>query len=707
MQSDTFTKSSAPAALFPFDRYLDAQNEVLRCAAFRALVACRDDTPDAVRAALLTALLDEDPDIRTDAMELLAPMAQPKDAEALRRSLQGDPVREVKLAAINGLALLQDTASVPLLRSLAVSRSEDQVTWEDDGADWEDWLDIQTSAIRALGELKAEDAIDDLVVALFDEFGQSVDVTVYQALVQIGEVGIAALIEIFNQSSGVARRRAAAAMTQAGAADLEMHKEALLAADDTQLRILALRALASDDPRCVDLALHDPDAEVRIAALRSASTKAPELAVECLADNDETVKAAAIECLRAPLNPDLEEALIYNMLMWLERAKPTLAITVIEQLPKHAPHLALRPILDVLDDPDRELEIRVAAAKALGVAELETPLSMIAKRLDNPARQVRTTLITVLRTLAKRDQAAVILAAQAIEGDLLLAEQPAQDVSPDMDTPDAGTPKEGSGPRKIWITPDGDIVERNEDEDPTGNSTLDAILADPAVTLPPEMAGDTPEESGAKRAKRRAVEGTEDIALSLCCDAMTIFGDFDSDEITQAIISRVEDPDERVKRTAWGALVGRDVSSDFLQTARQGFENTDAIIRLSAFQITSPTADTDTFAKALVDDDPLIRREAVLRLPVNAALDFIGDRNPTVREAAVTCIIQSGEAQLQHAATQQAILTERTDTIAQLVSSAPAAMAHVTARLKETDLSNRQALIILSAIATGGTTGSV
>ena len=163
---------NAVSAILPYCRN---ENEVLRSAAIRAL-ASQGAGDTRSRQALLSAILDEDPDVRTDAMHALANEALAKDASVFRTSLEGDPVREVKLAAIHALANLKDEPSVPFLRDLMLSRCEDRVAWEDELGDWEDWLDIQVACIQALGQIGATDMIEDMFDALNDEFGQTLDI---------------------------------------------------------------------------------------------------------------------------------------------------------------------------------------------------------------------------------------------------------------------------------------------------------------------------------------------------------------------------------------------------------------------------------------------------------------------------------------------------------------------------------------------------
>ena len=150
--------------------YLRAPEEPIRCAAARALGALGDEN---AAPALVHALLDPDPDVRADAMGALVRCARPEDAPAIRRSLEGDPVGDVKTAAVRTLARLRDDASTPLLRALARDRCESEVAWEE--GSWDDWLDVQVAAITALGDMGAEAAVDDLIRAREDEAAQELD----------------------------------------------------------------------------------------------------------------------------------------------------------------------------------------------------------------------------------------------------------------------------------------------------------------------------------------------------------------------------------------------------------------------------------------------------------------------------------------------------------------------------------------------------
>jgi HEAT repeat protein len=698
MQADTLVRETPFEALGAFGPYLASKNEVFRSAAIQAIANDRDLPTDDVRSALLGFLLDEDPDIRCDAMEALTHLARPEDAETIRRSLQGDPVREVKLAAIATLARLQDTNSVPLLRSLALSRSDDQVAWEDEISDWEEWLDVQTASIAALGALQAKEAVDDLITALFDTYGQSVDIPVFKALGQMGDHGVSVLLEIFKETKGAMRRNAASALLELAGDTLRPHLDRLLATDERQLRLLAVKILPKDDPRGAELARNDSDPEIRAEALRQFASITPGLAQACLSDSNEVVKAAAIKGLSAPFDPDFHQAFVDNMLVWLETAGAQLGCAIVEKLVDIAPNRALGPFVQVLKDRSRNLELRIAVAKGLCAPQLKAPLSIIAECLDNPARQVRVALLTGLKVHAAHDAKAIELACQAIDGVLQLSEPDPLPIVGE-NRPDAGTPKEGSGPSKIWITPDGDIVER-DDQTPElsqSRSTLDAILSDPQVAVVPKLAEDTPEETGSKRAKRRAVEGSDDLAGTLALDTLTLFADVDGTLLSEAIIRRTSDPDERMRRAAWTALAKRPVDEDCLEYAALAFKESDPVIRIAALRLLSAHGRVAQLADALSDEDALIRAEGVAALPAASAAGFLSDPASSVRTAAAESILGSGQESLIKAAIETAIDAEKGDTLRLLVST-KAARRIAVEHLSQSTTSNRGALITLRGL---------
>lgn len=686
--------------------YLGSENELLRSAAVRALPSVVDD-PRATRGALISALLDPDPDVRSDAMEALAKVAWPDDADTIRRSLAGDPVREVKLAAVAALARLNDRASVGLLRALVRSRSEDDVAWEDEGGDWEDWLDVQIAAIAALGEMGVTEAIDDLLAARADEFGQALDVQVFEALGRMGAAGVERLLAVVRTEGGLARQRAAAALARVSPETLAPHIDSLLANDDPQLRIVALNALPPADARTRERAIKDADPAVRLAALGRVAPLDPDMALRGLTDRAPAVQAAALGYLCPPLATELREALADNLQAWLETAAPVLMTAAARCLPVLAPERAGGPLLALIADSDRPLEARVAAVAALGSAAPAVGTETFVDLLANPAQQVRSAALVVLRERAQnRDPLAVDGIAEAIAGTLLSDVEQASAPQDDGNGPEVSVPKgEGAGARPIRITPEGDIVtlEPTAPAEDSGQSTLSSILSEKAPPEP-EMAEETPEESGVRRRRRRAVEGPEEIAEPLCCEAMQICADVGLPRLEAALLTKVQDSAVHLRRVAWQAMMrhsrAADAGPEARAAARRAFKDEDAVVRFAAFSVLARNEITpDLIAAAARDPDALLREAAVTELPPESALIHLDDDVLAVRRAAAGRVLAGGSPKMMSTAVARLVAAERSDTLAALAASSNAAFARALGELARDALPPRKALVLLNALA--------
>jgi len=681
--------------------FLEDDSEVLRCAAARALGGLGDASPQ-VRERLLGALLDPDPDVRADAMEALSGLARPEDAAAIRRSLAGDPVREVKLAAIEALGRLRDGGAEGLLRALVLSRSEDTVAWEDEDSDWEDWLDIQIAAVGALGRIGCADAIPDMLAARGDECAQTLDLPVFEALARLGEAGVSRLLAIVEAETGLAARRAAGVLCKVTPERLAPCADTLLASADPALRTLGAGLLPAGGDAIAHLARSDPSPKVRAAALARAADARPALVVEGLKDRDAGVQAAALRLLAAPTTPETRDAVADNMLAWIETAPPALMTETAAQLAAWAPDRAGPPLLRLARDAARPLEARVAAVRGLARARPAVATGVIADILETPAQQVRTAALVLLRDRAAAgDAAAAETLAKAIAGTLLPEADAAP--APDDDAPDLATPKgDAPGRNHIRITPDGEIVAADGADGDAPESTLSAILA-PAAP----KAQDTPEERPEKRRKRRAVEGPDDIAAALARETIQIAAGLETDGIEAAILARAAGGDP-LRRTAWQALgAGRATSAArreaAVAAARDAAADEDPVIRLAAFKLLFHETDgPDLLATAASDADPLIRAEAVARLPLDALTPRLGDDALPVRCAAVDRLLAEGGPRQVEDAAALLLSAERGDTLARLIGRSAHARARVAATLASGALSKRTALVALDAFARAG-----
>lgn len=702
---DEIDRPPSGAGMSALRRFLDGENDVLRCAAVRALPRATDDTY-AVRTALTAALLDPDPDVRSEAMDALVAEASFEDVPVILRSLEGDPVREVKLSAIEALRRLPDDSATELLRALVLSRTEDRVSWEDEGSDWEDWLDIQIAAIRALGDLGVTDAIDDMMAARDDEFGQQLDVPVFNALAAMGETGVSWLVAVISTEGGQAGQRAADVLARCAPDALLQYIDVLVASEDARLRKIAVPQIAPDGALLGVLALKDSDPTVRQAAVARAAAAQPDLALRALRDADVAVQATALEHLQQPLPSEDLEAIVDNVLAWLQQGSPALMRTAALKLAQLAPERAEAPLLELIGDGTRPLDARVAAATALGALVPAVSVAKLTSLLSNPSQQVRARLLAQLsdRALGGDADAQAVLT-QAIGGTLLSEEEAVLAPRTDGQGPDVAAPKgDAGGPGRIRITRDGEIIE--SEDAPTAamprGSTLDSIMAD--QTPAPEQAEDTPEESAPKRRKRRAVEGPNAIGEALALEAMQTAAAVEIDDVEAALLTQTHTGTDEARRAAWQCLARRSadraLGEDARCAAQAAIADPDPVIRLAAYQLRMRgTFDEDLIRLAARDEDALIRAEAVRVLPPDGALAHLGDPVLTVRSVALDRLTSAEAPDLATAAFDQLVAAERSDTMSMLFSASAPATAKAFSTLTDASLPLRKALVILTALS--------
>jgi len=714
--------NSRPDPVSALIHHLETGNDVLRTGAVRAL-AIRAPGDRRGREALLAALLDEDPDVRTDAMDALAVFATPQDADTIRQSLEGDPVREVKAAAIGLLAKLGDSPSIPILRALAASRSEDQVAWEDENDVWDDWLEIQILAIDALGAMKVQEAVADLLAIRKDEYGQNVDLPVFRALSKMGERGAGELLTIARTETGQARKRALEAFAGSDTDVLRDHLDFLLADEMAAIRRLALPLLDPADPRAYALAFTDPDPELRREALLHFAPDCPQWPIAALSDIDETVQAAALDVLTLPLAPALNDAVKANLLAWLSVSGPVLAAAAARLLPRFSPEDAADPLLDLVGDASRPLEARIAAVDAVGALGGDAVAERMTGFLANEAQQVRAMALSHLARLARSgDEAAKDAVAHAIRGELLAPEEAIVPQSGIDGSPDLAAPKFDSDERRtVRISRDGEILTADvgaESEPTVPRSTLDAIQfsqqpsqIDEAANLEnsdPEnahLAEETPEESAPKRRRRRSVEGPVTVAVDLTRVALIHAADIDGEQVEAAILKACESADDILRLQAYTALLQRTDTLPVGETANDqiaaGLSDDVPAIRSVAAQMAAGRADLSAKLDPLLTDEDAMVRAIAVRSSESAGdgTDYLSDPARLVRQAAL-------EKALSHSMPNDAtnvfdtlLAAERVDTLSDAIRVSPSILECSVQRLSEQATSPKEAYVLMLALA--------
>lgn len=716
-------------------RHLRDGEDVVRCAAARALGALGEEraAPD-----LVAALLDEDPDVRCDAMAALAVCARQEDADVIRRSLMGDPVKEVKVSAIEALCRLKDRDSIPLFRALARDRCDHDVAWEDGVGLWDDWLDIQVAAIVALGDLDVVDAVPELLEARDDEMGQDVDHVVFSALARISGNGIEALLGLLRDGDARVRARALSAVSTARP-DLLAPMSATLVLDvSPDVRRLAVACLDRDSQALRDLALSDPDVTVRRAALSACVSSRLDVAEAALADPDEMVRALALEAVVDGSKRSDSDDLAVNVQVWMEAAGAHLATTCASVLPRLCGTGAEDALCAVALDADRPHEVRIAALRSLNAMGSEKTIETLRVALVDPVRQLRTAALATLVELAKSDPeqqhaAARDILVNAIRGDVSGANAPtiAEEAG---QVPSIGASRvEDVNPRGIRISRDGEIVSADGDADNANDpgdradnvieghfpqSTLQAIQTPHSAhsqVTDSRLADDEPAKTAANnpkgRRRRVAVDGPDDIGADLRLVSLRIAAGCLGQEIEQALAGALGEDEDTVRVAAFEAMARRSetiaLSADSIACLSDGLADPDPLIRgfaSQALERCSPDA-ADHLSALLEDPDAIVRAIALKSVAASApekAMTGFHDESGLVRRSALDSVLEHGNMADLENGLRICLQKGWTDSLAEASKRSTEARTLMTSILTKENTTRRQTLSALEALAAAG-----
>lgn len=603
---------------------------------------------------LIGALLDEDPDVRTDAADALARLADGSAGEQLLENLIGDPCADVKLAAIEGFARMRWRDAVPWLRRLVKGRDE-EIAWDEGEyfeAEWDSWADIQVKAIEALAELGVVDAVPEIVDAIEDDDGQDLTELAFRALARLKEPGIAALIA-FQRDANERRRRRAAAILGGLAGSTAVDDAVKLALGDpsVDVRLAAARSMAANrpsDPR-LEILFGDGEPEVRAEAVRLCGREHPERMDTLLDDDAEAVQAAVLDAIadRPDLPPGIEIADRISTL--LDAPSPRLAASAAAAFAAAAPAEAVGALTLRLADTNRPVEVRIAAIRGLAAVGGDVSMRALIEILGDKRRQVRMEAIAGLAAMARSSawpNPAGEALLSALRGELVSAPDTAD--MPDPQSEDAE-----------------DVEATAEEAVPT--STLESILsagstATAAVGATPEPAELTEEDrtnlqiAKQSRGKRR-VSLEPDIPPHQDVPALAarVLGDLAQDVVAGALAEALGDGDREVRVTVADSLarIGerRGQLPDMVSEALLGVvPDGDREIRLAAIRALGASGDRSLAAgltPLLQDDDSFVRTEAVRALSRlgEAATDFVAlidDPDPSVRLAVAEAVADAG-----------------------------------------------------------------
>ncbi|MEM0922117.1 MAG: HEAT repeat domain-containing protein [Pseudomonadota bacterium] len=642
-------------ALSLVTRHLRGGDPVIRAAAARALGSF--DMPEAA-GALAAALLDEDPDVRADAMAALTGCATPRERAAILSSLRGDPVAEVKTAAIQVLARLGGDEARELVLRLVSDRAEDEITWDDTESVWDDWLDIQLAAIEALGAMQVVEAIPVFLAARQDEFGQDLDGPVFAALAGMGTEGLTALLALARDTSPKTSARALQALGKAAPGTLEPMAEALVREDNEQIRLIGLSALPPDSPDIERLVLEDPAVEVRSAALRTHGESRPDLIAKALGDPSERVVGTALELLLSgPITAGLPD-LTANLEAWASRGSGVLLRPAIKLLARLSPGRAAPLLGRIAQGKTQDLTDRIAAIALIpGTDAFDAEnLAPLPTLLEAPERQIRLAALTSLAQLLSHHSAGIRVLTATLLATVIAGEVTPEAAAAEKSTsePDLAAPKgDPVTPGRISITPEGEIIQGPELDEKQGadnvipvafpRSTLDA-LQDPAVTREADKGAIRP-----RHRRRVAVTGCENHGTDLRISALNVLPETKDEKIDQAVIAALDGALVEITAAALRAIRRRGLLAEttIAETVKPLLVSPDLAIKLAAVEACADMPSTRAWLVDYVTDpNPNIRAQALSAL-IPAMPDLgqsaLDDPSSFVRQTAARELLASGQ----------------------------------------------------------------
>ncbi|MFQ5784284.1 MAG: HEAT repeat domain-containing protein [Alphaproteobacteria bacterium] len=662
---------------------LDYGDDIHRCVAAQALGRIGDPVS---AEFLVRALRDEDEDVRADAAEALGRVGNGEAKKALIDSLVEDPCVDVKINAIAALGRLKAGDAIPVLRRLVRARDEtiawDDAEWFESG--WDEWLDVQIGAIAALGQLGAVDAVPDIVGAIDDEMGQDVSECAMNALARLGEKGAGALENYLAVNDQKLRRRCVQALAGAGVEAVRTALDRALADPSPDVRLAAMRALASIESDGAEPAalFDDASPRVRAEAMRLWGRARPDRLRGALDDASEMVQIAALEALAANPPPAPAPELVRKVRVKLRDRSAEIAAAAAPALATLDPAVAFADLAECLREPTGQAPVRCAAAQALAGFGGQRAAHLLLQAVRDDERRVRLQAMMGLARLAVAGDGADLAREgllAALQGHLV--SPPEDDVSDDESHENddrqggieaSNAPAESPGMNGTvngGTTPgtdrDASSVEGSDPESATiawSRSTLESILGAESDVAKVEshrsavrVAGEDIEYlelTRRVRGKRRVspdpqIAAHEDVPRI----AAKLLGDVAEADVARALAAALANSDVDVRRHAADSLarIGKAMAglpAEVAVAVIDACADADRDVRLAAMRALAvcPAAVAASVAKEMTGDpDSFIRAEAVRALAVvGEAGDEIdrlmADDSPNVRLASAEAL---------------------------------------------------------------------
>jgi HEAT repeat protein/beta-lactamase regulating signal transducer with metallopeptidase domain len=304
--------------------------------------------------ALITALTDDDSNVRLSAVETLGKLRDPRAVQALIQALRQDPDPKVRAMAAWALGEIEDPSAVPAL-STALREDDDQ--------------EVRVQAAQALGNIEDVSAIEVLGAAARDP-GVEVRRAAVEALGNMDDARVVGLIIPTLGDEDVEVRRSAAQAL--GNTESSQAVEPLIVVTrdgDLEVRVHAIEALGNQgdaraQPALLE-ALRDERADVRRAAIEAIGNldlgAAPREVLDAVRDPDREVRYGAVSALGNFADPAAVPVLLEIVGSSTDRELQYEALDALSNIESPAAYDALIPLLQH-EDP----KVRQLAAEAIG-----------------------------------------------------------------------------------------------------------------------------------------------------------------------------------------------------------------------------------------------------------------------------------------------------------------------------------------------------
>jgi len=349
---------------------------------------------DEVLPVLKAALEERDVDLRVLAMEGIAALGDRITAAALRPlavNAREDP--RISGAALQALGGTGDVANLPTLRD-ALNM---------------DYIHLRVGAVKAMGELRREEAIPDLATALLDGH-TDVRAAAATALGRIGGKGIVGPLQgaVDRETDEEVRDRIIAALGRSGVQDGVLALQVLLVHPEARVKVAAVNAvLEIGDPRTAGTLLVDVDPRepaVMEAAIRAICLLDPNLGMVALRPN---LRSASLQLLHDLHNEAGPKGNVFLEAFLTEGTLPQRSLAL-DLLLRRGPE-GLR-LVRTAAAGNAEAAIRRAALRALVVREDRESLPVFLEGFADADDGIRGICVEAVGLLGSREQEARLVA---------------------------------------------------------------------------------------------------------------------------------------------------------------------------------------------------------------------------------------------------------------------------------------------------------